>query len=59
MSIKKEDARVYTNSSCIGCDKLEKLMVRVGALVLCNKCFEQYEEEQYPQLLDKYVKESQ
>jgi hypothetical protein len=30
---------VHYNTSCLRCGKLEKEMVRVGILTMCNDCF--------------------
>jgi transcription elongation factor Elf1 len=32
-------SRTHINSSCIKCNSIEKLMIRVGAFVMCRICY--------------------
>jgi len=32
-------ALVYNNASCLKCNCVEKRMVKIGAFIMCNKCF--------------------
>jgi len=34
------ECRTVNNADCISCEVLEKQMVRVGAFIMCRKCWE-------------------
>jgi len=34
------ECRVHTNASCVNCGVIHKTMVRVGAFIMCNPCWE-------------------
>ena len=31
---------IYTNALCLKCDCIKKYMVKIGAFIMCPKCFE-------------------
>lgn len=45
----------WNNASCVKCDKVEKYMVRVGAIVFCTKCCKEEFGTEDPVRLEKDV----
>jgi len=59
--------RPFYNASCIKCDAIEKIMMRIGAVIMCSKCSEETfktedpvmdEREVYLDYLEKSIKKA-
>ena len=49
---------IYTNTKCVKCHTIEEEMIRVGAIIICHKCFREEFKTKDPVTLerDNYLK---